>query len=905
MTRTKTLRHIVFLLALLPAALRAQNRTVSGTVLDAGSEEAICGAVIQAVHTVRPAESEHAMTDANGNFSFTTDADSLIVSFLGYADIIIPVGKGSNLGYVRLTAESRTLEDAVITGQVAVNRHTPVAASTVHSLEIQEKLGNQEFPEVLRYTPGVYVSRQGGGWGDSEIYMRGFDNTNIAIMVDGIAMNDMLDVTCYWSNWAALSDVASVIQTQRGIGASKVSAPSVGGTINIRTKGIDTERGGNVQFGLGNDGYNKLLFTVSSGLTEKGWAFTILGSRSSGNGYVQGADFTVWSYFTNISKRINADHQLSLTAFGAPQQHHMRSYALTRSEWEKAATLYTVPKHWTRYNPEYGFGKSGERKSQDYNQYHKPQITLNHTWSISPVSNLSTTAYVSFGRGYGIYGTADEVDYSEYDWYPSDYGILNTQFRCADGTFDYGKIQDMNATSSTGSKMVLNRQSGNHNWYGLVSTFTDRFGKLDIQAGIDLRYYHGFHRTAIEDLMDGEYYIDPSRKDVRPENNASAADPSWVNAHLGIGDVVSRNYDSHIMQEGIFGQMEYSWDKVNVFAAGSLNYSTYWKYDRLYYDAGHARSGNAGFWGGTAKAGANWNIDRHNNVFANVGFTSKAPVFKGGVFMSATSSNVINDNAKNEKSATAEIGYGFHNSIVSANVNAYYTEWIDKSMRKKGKLTEQYYINMTGVNSRHIGIEADVKVRPARWVELSAMASVGDWRWDSDNVRGYAYNIYGQAIRPDGTVTVPGADDHAWAVINMKGIHVGGSAQTTAAVDATFTPFEGFRIGGGYTFYNRNYAYYALSGSDLSLGKELYVNEPWRIPASGIMDLRASYRFSITHGIKATLSGIVNNVIGSYNIEKAWNPVTASSSVTEVNPDDVYLFYSPGRTWTINLKFEF
>ena len=104
---------------------------------------------------------------------------------------------------------------------------------------------------------------------------------------------------------------------------------------------------------------------------------------------------------------------------------------------------------------------------------------------------------------------------------------------------------------------------------------------------------------------------------------------------------------------------------------------------------------------------------------------------------------------------------------------------------------------------------------------------------------------------------------------------------------------------------NRNYAYYALSGSDLSLGKELYVNEPWRIPASGIMDLRASYRFSITHGIKATLSGIVNNVIGSYNIEKAWNPVTASSSVTEVNPDDVYLFYSPGRTWTINLKFEF
>ena len=50
------------------------------------------------------------------------------------------------------------------------------------------------------------------------------------------------------------------MQTQRGMGASKVSAPSVGGTINIVTKGIDAKKGGFLSYAMGNDGYNKVAF---------------------------------------------------------------------------------------------------------------------------------------------------------------------------------------------------------------------------------------------------------------------------------------------------------------------------------------------------------------------------------------------------------------------------------------------------------------------------------------------------------------------------------------------------------------------------------------------------------------------------------------------------------------------
>ena len=104
-------------------------------------------------------------------------------------------------------------------------------------------------------------------------------------------------------------------------------------------------------------------------------------------------------------------------------------------------------------------------------------------------------------------------------------------------------------------------------------------------------------------------------------------------------------------------------------------------------------------------------------------------------------------------------------------------------------------MNMTGVNAQHMGIEAELKARPTKWLELNAMLSLGSWKWDSDSVKGYAYDELGNALRTDGTFTTPGAEDHANAVINMKGIHVGGQAQTTANLGVTFKPFKGFRIG--------------------------------------------------------------------------------------------------------------
>ena len=356
-----------------------------------------------------------------------------------------------------------TLQDVIVSQSVAVQRKTPVAVSTVTADEITYKLGGQEFPEILKSTPGVYVTKDGGGFGDAKINMRGFQSANVAVMVNGVPVNDMEWGGVYWSNWAGLSDVTRSMQTQRGLGASKISAPSVGGSVNIVTNGIDAKKGGTFSFGVGNDGLYNLSLSLSTGLTKNGWAMSILAAKRWGDGYIQGTNFEGYNWFVNISKRINDRHQLSLTAFGAPQKHGQRNAlndGLTIAEWQKAKN-FMGEKDMYRYNASYGFDKNGKQRYSSFNEYHKPQISLNHQWQIDYKSSLSTALYMSIGRGSGYSGQG-RTSADRNAWKGTNYGILNTTFRNPDGTFAYDKIQELNAASIDGSRMVMSKSNNNH-----------------------------------------------------------------------------------------------------------------------------------------------------------------------------------------------------------------------------------------------------------------------------------------------------------------------------------------------------------------------------------------------------------------------------------------------------------
>ena len=275
---------------------------VTGQVVD-DQDEPIIGASV----TV-PGSNAAAVTDIDGHFTLSVpdNAKNIKISYIGFKSAERKVAK--DLGVIKLETDNTLLNDVIVTQSIGKTRVTPVAMSNVDQATIDLKLGQQEFPEILKTTPGVYTNKQGGGYGDAETRMRGFKSQWVAVTVNGVPVNDMENGNVYWSNWAGLSDVTSNIQTQRGLGASILSTPSIGGTIAITTRTLDVDRGGSLWYGMGNDGMNQYGFKLSTGVMKNGWAVTVLGAHRWGDGYIQGTAYSGYNWFFNVSKRINEKH---------------------------------------------------------------------------------------------------------------------------------------------------------------------------------------------------------------------------------------------------------------------------------------------------------------------------------------------------------------------------------------------------------------------------------------------------------------------------------------------------------------------------------------------------------------------------------------------------------------------
>ena len=824
---------------------------ITGTVIDAEMD-----APLPAANVVIVGTSTGTMTDFGGKFSLETDNASgeIEISFLGFESKRVPFqvadGETVDLGRILLQPDPDALEEVIITTySIAIDRKTPVAVSTIRSEAIETRLGNLEFPELLESTPSVYVTKGGGGFGDSEIRLRGFESENIAVLINGIPVNDMENGRVYWSNWAGLSDVTRFMQVQRGLGASKVAVPSIGGTINIVTRTTDQKEGGNVFYSLGNDGYEKIAATVSTGKMDNGWAFTVSGARTTGDGYIDGTEFEGFSYFVNIAKDFNEDHQLSFTAFGAKQEHGQRQNALP-------IAFYRQSERGTRLNADWGY-RNGEVMHIENNFYHKPQMSLNHYWDISADTQLSTAVYASFGTGGG-----------------GGYGGVN---KFALGTpsepspYRFGFLQPVNVdliveenmeSGALGSETYLRASRNNHKWYGLLSTLTSEvFEDIQFTGGVDFRYYQGEHFTEVTDLLGGQYVFD----DADVNNPVHAA---------GVGDIIDYHDIGTVLWEGLFAQAEYAEGAVSAFVTVAGSNTSYKREDFFnYLDSDPARETDfQHFIGYSAKGGANYNLDDHNNVFANIGYFEKAP-FSNAVFLNFQ--NVINEGAENQKIFSAELGYGYRSTNFKADVNLYRTEWNDKTLVQRFQNPDGTTgsANILGLNALHQGIELEFNYRPFEGMTLNGMASFGDWTW-VDDIRNV--DIYDEEQNYVTTIDLYVAD-----------LKVGGSAQTTFAAGAEYEVWQGTKLRLNWNYFDNLYAEF-----DPETRNTRELGQSWELPEYGLLDFGLTHKFDVGD-LEAMLIGNVNNVLDTEYIAIARGGVNDG------------VFYGFGRTINVGAKINF
>ena len=870
------------------------------------------------------------------------------INYLGKSRLsVVIVLSAASVAFAQKTKDSinsKDIEQVVLTGvaDIAKDRKTPVAVSTIKEAVIVEKLGNQEFPEVLNTTPSVYATKAGGGFGDSRINVRGFDQRNTAVMINGVPVNDMENGAVYWSNWAGLSDVTSAMQVQRGLGSSKLAIASVGGTINILTKSADKKREGNVMFGLGNAGYNKLLFSYNTGKGTTGWSSSFLMSRTAGSMYADGTEFEGYNYYWALGYQ-NGKHDFQFTITGAPQWHNQRSSFITIANYIKYGGVNGGDPN-RKYNADWGL-LNGEEYSMRRNYYHKPVMSLNWDWNISSASKLNTVVYASFGRGGGT-GDTGSVGGKNFS---------NAAWRLPDGTANFDAIYAANAASTPTAGVLVRRASINsHNWFGIISSFNQKINdNLKLTAGIDGRYYYGYHYQVVSDFLGATGFRDTTNKNAISTSNPTGqriivnshdATPTWNPFGGKIdpeADMISYWNDGEVLWYGGFGQLEYSNDNLSAFVQGAVSNQGFQRIDHFIVDgvsllngtlasptnqptaknpALNTKTGFKNLVGYNIKGGINYNINDHHNVFGNIGYYSKQP-FLNAVY--PNNKNFLNPNLTNEKIFGAELGYGFRSSAVNLNVNVYRTSWKDRFLRRgnlnipdpnnAGVTFTNAYANIAGITEIHRGVEVDGSVKVNQYLSFTGMVSVGDWYYEG-NATGTYFTETNEEIA--GT-------SFAGTTLYLDKVKVGGSAQNTYAAGFVLEPAKNFKLDGTYRYVNNLYA----NVNPINFQSQAAGNlGALKLPSFGLFDLGASYKVNLNAKQYFTLRANVYNVFDKVYIAESntnyqsnlsaadyaaygssapsytsyvqageWNGVSQQNQV----------FFGFGRTWAATFSFNF
>ncbi len=792
------------------------------------------------------------------------------------------------------------LEEIVLVGggviDLAEDRKTPVAVSTITGEEIQKKIGTQDITMTLANTPSIYVAGQSGAFGDTRIAVRGFGQDNTAFMLNGQPINGMEDGKMYWSNWSGMNDIANVVQIQRGLGASKLAISSVGGTVNFVMRSTSKQQGGFAYAGFANDNYLKTTFSYDTGENDNGWSTSFLLTHWQGDGYAEGTFGQGQTYFFSLGYEMNDKHNFNFLMTGAPQWHDQNF----------SKSIDTYLEKGRKYNNNYGY--YGDRYlTERRNFYHKPVFNLNWDYTIDDKSSLSTVLYASTGNGGGTGGRGQRI-------------------RTDEGYIDYDAIYAYNlSTSGAGGNYAaeggyVTRASMNmHNWLGAVSNYeTQLSDNLTFNVGVDLRTYYGEHFRIVENFHGLTSWQENIR--LRDQNNnhqtyGTYGTYKYVVATESMGanpweatfnnfdedQKIAYSNDERISYGGLFTQLEYVNDDFSAFFQGSVSQTMYQRWDHYQYADQSLIDGTSSQWTGealpdgitdgvksekadnfgyNAKAGVGFGVGENGQAYVNAGYYSRAPYFDN-IYLNFT--NQINPNTSNETIIGLEAGYVYEVPNFSARVDLYRTSWADRVTSSSYVSDDVVFFNISeGVTQVHQGLEVSFSAKPQEDVPytLKGFLSVGDWIYEGDAIT----RVQDEDQNVISTETV-----------DVDGGKVGDAAQFTAGLGLDVDLAERFSFDSDIRFYDELYS---------NVGA---VKENLKLPSFHVVDMGLSYKMFVNDAtLDVRLN--VNNVFDNVYISELRTAISAGDG-TGVLYDGIDTanqgYFGLGRTWNVGLRYNF
>lgn len=723
--------------------------------------------------------------------------------------------------FLTISLKSLAQEDTLVG-----NEANTLPSFNLSETELEGYGESQDISGLLSSSRDIFESTAGYTFGPARYRLRGYDSDNSTVLINGVKVNDVGSGRAYWGSWGGLNDALRNQEIYTGINVSKYTFGGIGGVTNIMTRASSYAKGLKVTYSNANRSYrNRAMVLYSTGMMENGWALTVSGSRRWANeGYVKGTFYDAWSYFMSVEKKLSDKHSIGLIAYGSPNRRGRGGIAV-----QEANDLVND----NQYNPYWGY-QNGEIRNSRIGNYHQPMFMLSDYWDINSKTKLTSTLYYNFGKGGSTalnwaYGndprpdyyrylpsySLDEGDFDKY-FYQTTMWQENEEFRQIDFDAMYFANSNKLRTIYNVNGIEGNNVQGNRSEYIIEDRRNDKSElgfnmnlnsnvneHLNMVGGLELVWYKGSHFNKVVDLMGGDYWLDIDKFAEQEQetiySETSQNDIRTPNRIVKEGDIFGHNYNSNVNSYTGFGQAEFTYAKIDFYAAATVSYTEFWRTGKMqngkFVDNSLGDSEKQRFTNYGVKGGLTWKINGKNFISVNGEYATKAPFFRNS-YVSPRTRDYTVTNLTSEKIMSGDINYRLRLSgIIKARLSLYYTKFNDqiwaRSFYHEG-LQDFVNYQMTGVDKINTGMELGVEVNITSEFLATAVLGHGMFTYDSRPL---------VTITADNTAEVFAQDE----VVYLKNYYVGGMPQTVGSLGFKYNSQKYWWLGINFNYFDNIY----------------------------------------------------------------------------------------------------
>lgn len=783
------------------------------------------------------------ISNLNGHFNLTGEIntdDTLIVSFIGFSNSIIPLSNVTNLQEITVKLERVALpsQTVFIEGSLGKQGYTPIAFERISRKEIQRDYSVQDIPEYLSRLPSTTFYSEGGhGVGYNYLSIRGFDQRRISVSINGIPQNDPEDHNVYWLDFPDLLASTEMIQVQRGAGSGVTGYPAIGGSVNIITSTFSDRPKFNLSASYGSYHTRKYYAAYSSGLIENKYSVYAKLSQILSSGY-RNLSWVKFNAYHIAAVRYDKNITTQINLYGGPIEDGLAytgvaKFAVKDKELRKANYSY-----WEA--DESGYTYTLDRRPEEIENFSQPHYELLNEIKISDNLKFNSALFLVIGQGFFDYDGS---------WADTNYLRLTSEF-------------GFNPTQNPGN--VLIRAKVENKQYGWIPRISFKHKNGELIAGGEFRVHRSDHWGGInygENLPEGlnksfYYYFYNGGKDII---NAFLHENYRVNDKINLLGEVQFAYHKYSISNERYLNNNFEIDDLFINPRFGLNYkfneqfSTFLSFARVtreprlknYYDAAESSGGTIPQFEAI--------IDISGNV---IGYDYTKPLVKP-----ETMNNI-------------ELGTSFISSNLNLNLNLFYMLFNDEIVRS-GQV-DRFGQPVTGNvnNTIHRGVEVSIITKLFNYFEVFANAT------------------YSQNIIDNGSTFIryrdPNTNQRIVSEIDLSGNRISAFPDLLANFGLSFNYSNLFlRLSGKYVgeFYSDNYDNKLINYLSTYPGFVDYTDN--KNEAYFVMDFFGSYEFFLFGGrslskVFVQVNNLFDNLYSAHAIGKEFFPAAERNFIAGV-----------------------